>query len=111
MSGFGPQPQNSTSDIGKHEFRRAEVPEPNGPSGRAAEPATEAGPASWCLFVTVGTARDSEPLVPPTVCAGPRARARSRLSHEGSGRRLQVDLSHLILTQIKNLLVSGLHIW
>ncbi len=96
--------------MGKHELRRAEVPEPNGPSGRAAELAREAGPASWCLFVTVCTARDSEPLMPPTACAGPRARTRSRLSHEGSDRRLRVDLSHLIPTQIKNPLVSGLHI-
>lgn len=63
-----PQPQNGTPDIGKSEFRRAEVPEPNGPQGRAAEPATGTSHACCCcLSVTAGTTRDSEPLLPTTV--------------------------------------------
>lgn len=111
LGSCGPRPKNSTSNEGKPEFRHAEEPEPNGPSGRAAEPTTGISPACWCLsFVTVSTTRDSEPLVPPTVCAGPPARTRSHLSHDGSGRSLRVDLGHLILTQIKNLLVSGVTI-
>ncbi|GGV53393.1 hypothetical protein GCM10010245_84230 [Streptomyces spectabilis] len=80
--------------MGKHEFRRTEVPEPGGGTHEGGWP-------------RLGTARDSEPLVPPTVFTGPGVRTRS---HERSGQRLGVDLSHLILTQIKNLLVRGLNI-
>lgn len=69
LGSCGPEPQNGTSDIGKPEFRRAEVLEPNGPQGRVAEPPTDADRASWLESVTAGTTRDSEPLMLST---GPR---------------------------------------
>lgn len=63
------------------EFRRTEVPEPNGPQGRAEGPTTVVGPASWRLFATAGTTRDSEPAA-ATARTRPWSRTRSRLSHE-----------------------------
>lgn len=80
MGSCGPEPQNGSSDIGKLEFRGAEVPEPNGPPGRAAEPLTGTSHASMLLIVSAGTTRDSVPLLPPTVrswCAGPHAKPRA----------------------------------
>lgn len=51
-------------------IQRAEVPKPNGPQGRAAEPPTGSSHASMFLSVTVGTTRDAATLLPPTVRTG-----------------------------------------
>ncbi len=68
---------------GNRKFRCAEVPQPNGPSGRAAEPTSGSGHASLFLIVTASTTRDSEPLMPPTARARPTEPQRAyRKCHE-----------------------------
>lgn len=53
------------------------------PQGRRAEPSTGTGHASRLLIVTVGTTRDSEPLLPSPTRTGARRRTRSRARHDG----------------------------
>ena len=83
LGSCGPKPQKGASDMGNPKFRGAEVPEPNGPRGRAAEPSTGTGRAFSLVSVTVGITRDSEPLLLSTARTEPRSRTRSELSHGG----------------------------
>lgn len=71
------------------EIRRAKVPELNGPRGHSAKPPTDPSRALMLLSVTVGTARDSEPMVPSmarTGATGPHAKPPHSVT-EGCVRR------------------------
>lgn len=56
--------ERSNSGVRRYRSRTA-------PSGREAELPTGTGHAFWLLIVAVGTTRDSEPLLPPTVRSRP----------------------------------------
>lgn len=86
----------------------AEAERPPGPGGGTP---MAISPAYCCCFsVTASAARDSEPLVPPTVCAGPRARTRSHLSPDGVRRVRAGGPQPLIPSEIKNVQVTALRI-